>query len=873
MKNRKLLTAIAAALMCCGTALAASIQEPSTVFYGKVFGTGDAQPFLIQAGSLVWTIRKGNGTETVFNATLFPLHNGQFSYRLDIPHSAVSYELDPPEFGIPLPVIAQTNSHVSAVINGLTAEFIGPSGSSFTAGQITRAQTYRLDMAVNLKAVDSDGDGLPDWWEDLMGLDKQDAGDAASDTDGDGVVNSAEYRNRTNPAHDDRIPSLVTEEQLVFPESVTGIRLVAVDINSTAEQLVYTITQTPENGKILLRNVNENPENPDQQFVAGSQFTQADVDCGRLIFVHDATDAVTDDAFALTLTDGSSSSNASGTVKLVFYREPENPELMSIAQQQRQRAYSAAQRSDAVIWDALRSFDDAVFAAPSSGMALAEYNSSYVPKFGAEAGQVMTGGRGDDMLMGGMADDILTGGLGADTLAGGGGADTFVFDQGDDASDVILDFNPLEGDRINLAGLLAGRSGMVHESVRFQISGDDTLIGLNADAGDTGFTRHVLRLKNVNFDPLAGYKLVLNGSVAVGRLKLQPCVSIAATDNQASENGGNSGVFTVTRVGDLSNALDVNIVVGGSAQNGLDYSHIGPSVYFAPGVSVVTLTVSPFSDGIVEQDEIVEIVLQPSGNYLLDSGFAANLVIRDLQPVVGVEVFQERGCVTPLVPAVFLVTRNGQMATPLFVRLKIGGKATNGLDYQYVNSFVEFAAGQATLAVQIIPNSFAALSGGAETVTLGVVADNAYTLADRAYGSAVLVTQLDTLAGWQSRIAPASLSTPSEFALLPAGSSGIDYLLCYAYGMNPENPDRALLPRIVFRNGRLNVDVHRNLSAIDLQFVVEASTDLRIWSAALLRTAVVPELSGIAGMTTYEAVPVVGLTPRLFVRVRVIYND
>jgi len=41
--------------------------------------------------------------------------------------------------------------------------------------------------------VDSDNDGIPDWWEYTFGLDANDAGDAASDLDGDGLTALIEY--------------------------------------------------------------------------------------------------------------------------------------------------------------------------------------------------------------------------------------------------------------------------------------------------------------------------------------------------------------------------------------------------------------------------------------------------------------------------------------------------------------------------------------------------------------------------------------------------------------------------------------------------------------------------------------------------------
>ncbi|MBI4688579.1 MAG: choice-of-anchor D domain-containing protein [Nitrospirae bacterium] len=47
--------------------------------------------------------------------------------------------------------------------------------------------------------VDTDGDGLPDTWENINGLNPVDATDAQSDTDGDGLTNLQEFLNNTNP--------------------------------------------------------------------------------------------------------------------------------------------------------------------------------------------------------------------------------------------------------------------------------------------------------------------------------------------------------------------------------------------------------------------------------------------------------------------------------------------------------------------------------------------------------------------------------------------------------------------------------------------------------------------------------------------------
>jgi Ca2+-binding RTX toxin-like protein len=78
-------------------------------------------------------------------------------------------------------------------------------------------------------------------------------------------------------------------------------------------------------------------------------------------------------------------------------------------------------------------------------------NDRYV---GTIYGDTIRGNAGNDTLIGGKGWDRIDGGAGADVLTGGKGQDTFIFGSVNAArGDRITDFNPAEGDRINLAQL------------------------------------------------------------------------------------------------------------------------------------------------------------------------------------------------------------------------------------------------------------------------------------------------------------------------------------------------------------------------------------------------------------------------------------
>lgn len=101
--------------------------------------------------------------------------------------------------------------------------------------------------------------------------------------------------------------------------------------------------------------------------------------------------------------------------------------------------------------------------------------------FGGADADTLRGGGGDDTLRGGEGDDRLVGGRGADMMEGGLGADVFVLGR-KSGGDIILDFDPAEGDRLDLGAFAATRE----EASAWLARHGSTLLPDCVPAGDPG---------------------------------------------------------------------------------------------------------------------------------------------------------------------------------------------------------------------------------------------------------------------------------------------------------------------------------------------------------------------------------------------------
>ncbi|HCQ39857.1 MAG TPA: hypothetical protein DIV39_11940 [Verrucomicrobiales bacterium] len=213
-------------------------------FYGKVRQVGGGGTTLLQSGQLEMTFSSASNPENrvTLQTSLQPTGTGNanpYSYLLKAP---LAYLPAAPRLNDYLAIgEASTDFRVESIaINGQPATLLDGSIEFYGLSFANRAERYRLDLLVTGDSNDSDGDELPDWWENLHGLDPLSA-DADDDLDGDGWSNRLEFARGTNPRESNIEPELATSE-LVVPElGEAGCLLQFHDSDSSAEEISLTL--------------------------------------------------------------------------------------------------------------------------------------------------------------------------------------------------------------------------------------------------------------------------------------------------------------------------------------------------------------------------------------------------------------------------------------------------------------------------------------------------------------------------------------------------------------------------------------------------------------------------------------------------------
>ena len=99
--------------------------------------------------------------------------------------------------------------------------------------------------------------------------------------------------------------------------------------------------------------------------------------------------------------------------------------------------------------------------------------------------------------------------------------------------------------------------------------------------------------------------------------------SVASTDTQ----GAAPGVFTFTRTGELSKAINVNYTLGGTAVAGTDYQPLSGVVSFPAGSSSVTVSLTPKSNVANQNNRTATLTLVPNAAYGVGANDNASVAI------------------------------------------------------------------------------------------------------------------------------------------------------------------------------------------------------------------------------------------------------
>jgi len=114
----------------------------------------------------------------------------------------------------------------------------------------------------------------------------------------------------------------------------------------------------------------------------------------------------------------------------------------------------------------------------------------------------------------------------------------------------------------------------------------------------------------------------------------RPSVSIIASHATVRENETKPGSWLISREGDLTGKLVLDLELSGSAKLLEDYHLISPieTATFEPGESSKTLNLFPVDDELFEEVETVHLRILPGANYVIGRPDQATITIEDNDP-------------------------------------------------------------------------------------------------------------------------------------------------------------------------------------------------------------------------------------------------
>ncbi|MBC8040807.1 MAG: hypothetical protein H7Y06_09710 [Opitutaceae bacterium] len=109
----------------------------------------------------------------------------------------------------------------------------------------------------------------------------------------------------------------------------------------------------------------------------------------------------------------------------------------------------------------------------------------------------------------------------------------------------------------------------------------------------------------------------------------RPSVSVTATTTVARESDGQAGIVTITRTGDTTLPLLVNLSAGGTAVPGTHYQALPATITIAAGQASTTVPVTPVGDSLAQGDRTVTIAIAADFSLVRNPAQVASVTIQD----------------------------------------------------------------------------------------------------------------------------------------------------------------------------------------------------------------------------------------------------
>lgn len=182
-----------------------------------------------------------------------------------------------------------------------------------------------------------------------------------------------------------------------------------------------------------------------------------------------------------------------------------------------------------------------------------------------------------------------------------------------------------------------------------------------------------------------------------------PVISLEAVDNSATE-GGDGGALRLRRTGSTDAPQVISLTRTGTATTA-DYTGINTTATFPAGAAQVDLALTAVPDSAVEGTESVTVSISSSATWIRSPQMtsASITILDDDLPTVTITAADNAASEAAQDPAVFIVTRTGDLSAALSVDYALGGTAHHGTDYQPLAGTLIIPAGLATAALVIAP--------------------------------------------------------------------------------------------------------------------------------------------------------------------------